>query len=73
MYREDPLKEVPERLFKKPRLLRYCVPRNDKQMRSYVIASDSENRAAISSVTVGLPQQPPGTFNSPRMVDAYYR
>jgi hypothetical protein len=39
-------------------LLRRCAPRNHKKMRSYVIASDSENSAAISNVTVGLFQRP---------------
>jgi hypothetical protein len=33
------------------------APRNDKKWRFRVIASDSKNRAAISTVTMGLFQQ----------------
>ena len=41
-------------LLKNVRLLRRCAPPNDKERIFSVIASDSENRAAISCVTVGF-------------------
>jgi hypothetical protein len=43
------------------RLPRRCAPRNDKTP-ILVIASDSKNRAAISTVTMELFQQVPGSL-----------